>query len=137
MQSQKIAAARDLELRIRLARLLEEVERDRAPLPPPATRRELRRRAGLSQEAVAELLGVTRVAVSRWEAGLRQPRRRYRAAYREILEMLAAAAPEEAAPPGPEENELNRALAAKAEEFSAPPEVRAPPRSSRSGGRDV
>lgn len=34
---------------------------------------ELRRRAGLSQEGLAELLGVTRQAVQKWEAGTSRP----------------------------------------------------------------
>ena len=34
----------------------------------------LRNRAGLSQEAMAEILGVTHATVSRWETGFSKPR---------------------------------------------------------------
>ena len=34
---------------------------------------DLRRQAGLSQEELANLLGVTRQAVQKWEAGLSRP----------------------------------------------------------------
>ncbi|MGN5376945.1 helix-turn-helix transcriptional regulator [Streptomyces lasalocidi] len=36
-------------------------------LPPPAERRELRRKARLSQAQVAQAVGVTRETVSAWE----------------------------------------------------------------------
>lgn len=35
--------------------------------------RRLRERAGLTQEALAACLGVTRQAVARWESGTREP----------------------------------------------------------------
>ncbi len=49
-----------------------------APRPAsPRTLRELREAAGLSQWQLAVRLGVTDGAISRWEAGDRQPRARY------------------------------------------------------------
>jgi transcriptional regulator with XRE-family HTH domain len=70
--------------------LLREV-RARQGLPPPALRRELRRLAGLSLEAVAQACGgVNRVTVSRWEQGTRQPRGEQLLKYAEFLESLRA-----------------------------------------------
>lgn len=41
--------------------------------------KELRKRAGLSQEVVAEKVDVTQAAVSRWESGdTKRPARKYR-----------------------------------------------------------
>ena len=60
----------------------------RRTLPDPATRRFLRERGGLSQEEMAEALGVTRTAVTRWEQGTRTPRRGSLDAYAELLERL-------------------------------------------------
>jgi len=48
--------------------------RQRRTLPGPTSRRALREWAGLSQGAVARLLGVTSSAVCRWESGRRTPR---------------------------------------------------------------
>ena len=48
--------------------------RARGELPPPALRRLLRERAGLTQAALARALGVHRAVLSRWETGERTPR---------------------------------------------------------------
>ena len=61
----------------------------RNTLPPPQLCRLLRLRAGLSQSQLAEVVGVDRASVSRWEAGLRHPRRRAAVRYAEVLERLA------------------------------------------------
>jgi transcriptional regulator with XRE-family HTH domain len=61
----------------------------RRRLPPPAARRQLRERAGLSQETVGNALGVTREAVARWELGERTPRPATALAYLELLDRLA------------------------------------------------
>ncbi|MEU8752018.1 helix-turn-helix transcriptional regulator [Streptomyces chartreusis] len=45
----------------------------RQDLPAPAERRAIRKAAGLSQGELAEAIGVTRQAVSNWEAGIRTP----------------------------------------------------------------
>lgn len=45
----------------------------RRTLPDPADRRLLRKRLGLSQQQLADVLGVQRVTVARWELGARNP----------------------------------------------------------------
>lgn len=57
-------------------------------LPPPRLRRALRESGGLTQDDIAEVVGVRRASVSRWEAGLRTPRGRFLVAYAELLESL-------------------------------------------------
>lgn len=70
-------------------------------LPQPNVRQQLRLAAGLTQAEVADAIGVQRVAVARWEAGLTQPHRGNRLAYARLLRRLAekypAAAVEEPA----------------------------------------
>ena len=63
--------------------------RARRRLPGPAARRLLRARAGLTQEEIAEALGVTRAAISRWETGNRNPRGPMLESYLVVLERLA------------------------------------------------
>jgi DNA-binding transcriptional regulator YiaG len=57
-------------------------------LPDPETRRLIRKRAGLSQAAMAEVLGVCPHAVARWEAGLRHPRGEHLERYGALLDRL-------------------------------------------------
>ena len=69
--------------------------RARTRLPDAAVRRLLRERAGLSQDDVAEACGVTRAAVTRWEAppssaGVRRPRGPALERYLALLDRLAA-----------------------------------------------
>jgi transcriptional regulator with XRE-family HTH domain len=52
-------------------------------------RRLLRLNAGLSQEDVAQVLGVSRPAVTRYESGAREPRSPYRLRYVDLLGRLA------------------------------------------------
>lgn len=54
-------------------------------LPPPAIRARLRQADGLTQAEVAEVLGVSRLSLQRWENGATTPRRRHRAAYERLL----------------------------------------------------
>lgn len=64
--------------------------RRRHDLPSPAVRRQLREQVGLSQQDLADALGIGRTAVTRWETGARAPGRAVRLAYIELLERLAA-----------------------------------------------
>jgi transcriptional regulator with XRE-family HTH domain len=57
-------------------------------LPSPAKARAIREAAGISQERLAEEVGVHRVTVARWELGERHPRGRSKIAYAELLESL-------------------------------------------------
>ena len=61
-------------------------------LPNPTIRRMLREEAGLTQQDIAETVGVKRSAVSRWEAGTRSPRSPAADRYADVLRGLAAAA---------------------------------------------
>jgi DNA-binding transcriptional regulator YiaG len=58
-------------------------------LPPPVERRRIRVRADLSQGDIADALGVDWSAVSRWEAGLREPTGQNLLGYADLLDRLA------------------------------------------------
>jgi HTH-type transcriptional regulator/antitoxin MqsA len=58
-------------------------------LPDPSIRRALREHHGLSQGQLADLLGVDRASVSRYESGDRSPRPSIAERYLEVLERLA------------------------------------------------
>ena len=73
----------------RVAEVVQEVRVGRS-LPSPKMARALREAAGLSQGRIASALGVSRVAVGRWESGLREPRSKHRAAYAALLLALGA-----------------------------------------------
>ncbi|MWJ18488.1 XRE family transcriptional regulator [Clavibacter michiganensis subsp. michiganensis] len=60
-------------------------------LPTPALARAIRETAGVSQARIAEELGVTRMAVSRWERGTRRPRGPLLIAYAAVLRDLQTA----------------------------------------------
>ncbi len=70
-----------------LTRALAQVRLERE-LPPPSKCRQLRRRAGITQTAVAEALDVNRATVSRWEAGSRTPTGDKLLSYLEVLDLL-------------------------------------------------
>ena len=59
-------------------------------LPVPQMRRAIRKSAGVTQAAVAEVCGVDRASVSRWESGARRPSDSHLVAYMGLLEQLAA-----------------------------------------------
>ncbi|MER5888411.1 sigma factor-like helix-turn-helix DNA-binding protein [Streptomyces sp. NPDC001941] len=59
-------------------------------LPSPKERRRLREAGGLSEQQVAEAVGVTRATVRSWETGRTSPRGRKRDAYAKLLTELGA-----------------------------------------------
>ena len=65
--------------------------RTRRDLPPPEVRRALRRAAGVPMQDIAEIVGVTRQAVSLWERGSREPRDANLASYAQVLRALRQA----------------------------------------------
>ncbi|MFH8797561.1 helix-turn-helix transcriptional regulator [Streptomyces sp. NPDC017941] len=63
---------------------------DREPdLPEPRVRAALRRADRLTQQDVADALGVHRIQVSRWETERADPRNPHRRAYARLLRGLA------------------------------------------------
>jgi DNA-binding XRE family transcriptional regulator len=64
--------------------ILDEVRAARR-LPGPAVRREIRRNAGLSQQRLADELGVHWQTVHRWETGRAEPSMPVRARYARLL----------------------------------------------------
>ena len=54
----------------------------------PGKVRRLRRSLGLSEQALADRLGVTRVTVTRWETGRKKPQRLARKAVQQEIERL-------------------------------------------------
>ncbi|MYW00374.1 helix-turn-helix domain-containing protein [Streptomyces sp. SID3343] len=99
-------------------------------LPVPAERARLRKAAGLSQQRVANALGVQRVTVVAWEAGRTEPRPPQRQAYARLLAGLADRYPAldpdpTPAPDGVEAVEPDRPEPAPDE--SDEPEAAAPP----------
>ncbi|MFD6823347.1 helix-turn-helix domain-containing protein [Streptomyces sp. NPDC060085] len=66
-------------------------------MPSPEVRARLRKADGLTQEEVAEVFGVTRVAFNRWEVGAAKPRKRHLEAYARLLQGWAVKHPEAAA----------------------------------------
>ncbi|MGK5628441.1 helix-turn-helix transcriptional regulator [Streptomyces sp. URMC 123] len=82
----------DLDPLERVDALLDEV------LPPPRVRQQLRLAAGLSQQEVADAVGVKRLAVARWELGQAHPRRPHRSVYMHLLKRLAERYPQATEP---------------------------------------
>jgi DNA-binding transcriptional regulator YiaG len=60
-------------------------------LPPPAIARAIRDEAAVSQQAIADELGVNRVTVARWELGERTPGGELRLRYIKLLDELREA----------------------------------------------
>jgi DNA-binding transcriptional regulator YiaG len=71
-----------------IRKAIAEIRASDVPLPPPEIRRARRVGAGLTQKRLAEPLGVSRVAVSRYETGAREPRGEIRRRYAEALEAI-------------------------------------------------
>lgn len=57
----------------------------------PEFARLIRARAGVTQDELAQILGVDRSAVSRWESGSRMPRPNTLARYSQLLDRLERA----------------------------------------------
>ena len=70
--------------------LLDEV-RESQQLPSPSEARAIRIAAGVSQQRLADELGVRRNTICRWEAGERRPSPLLRARYARLLTQLDAA----------------------------------------------
>ena len=68
---------------------IQEVIADHPSLPSAGIRRALRERHGLSQRRIAEAVGVSREAITKYEAGDREPRGETRRRYAEALDELA------------------------------------------------
>ena len=62
--------------------------RRKRDFPPPAVRRDLRERAGLTQEDVAGEIRVDRASVARYELGAREPRGETLRRYARLLDKL-------------------------------------------------
>lgn len=79
-----------LAMSVTIASLVRAEMHARRELPPPERRRELRVKAGLPQQWIADKLGTGRTAISMYESGQREPRpgTKRRARYLEILEAL-------------------------------------------------
>lgn len=63
----------------------------RCNLPDPAECREAREAAGMSQQEIAQIVGVSKQAVSHWEAGIRTPRGALLYRYAEAVRALQGA----------------------------------------------
>ncbi|MFJ4339073.1 helix-turn-helix domain-containing protein [Streptomyces sp. NPDC088915] len=70
-------------------------------LPTPKERRRLREALALSEEQVAEAMGVTKATVKAWETGRSAPRGRKREAYARLLGADGPDGPSPSAPPSP------------------------------------
>ena len=70
------------------ARPLAEQVRAARRLPPPGIARAIRDAAGVSQQQMADELGINRVSLARWELGTRAPRGELRLRYIELLDEL-------------------------------------------------
>jgi DNA-binding transcriptional regulator YiaG len=68
--------------------LLADEVRTRPKLPSPAVRQEIRRKADVAQDRMAQELGVHRVTFLRWERGDRTPRGARLDAYAQLLRDL-------------------------------------------------
>lgn len=71
--------------------LVEQVKLTRR-LPPAPVAKAIRAAAGVSQQQVADELGVDRVTVARWEGGQRRPRGALLSRYVDLLDALREAA---------------------------------------------
>jgi DNA-binding transcriptional regulator YiaG len=71
-----------------MASLIADVRRRR--LPDPKVAQAIRRASGVTQQQLADELGVHVVTVGRWETGVRAPRGALRDRYQQLLDALRA-----------------------------------------------
>jgi transcriptional regulator with XRE-family HTH domain len=71
-----------------LLKEIRQARRQARRLPPPDLAKAIRAAAGVSQQRLADELGVHRVSVARWELGQRRPRGRLLHAYADLLDAL-------------------------------------------------
>jgi transcriptional regulator with XRE-family HTH domain len=72
-----------------ISEILRRAEARNLALPSPPLRRALREEKALTQADVAQVLGVDRATVARYELGTRSPRGDIRRRYAEVLAELA------------------------------------------------
>ncbi|MFF0472322.1 sigma factor-like helix-turn-helix DNA-binding protein [Streptomyces sp. NPDC004284] len=106
-----------------------------ATLPTPKERRRLREALALTEEQVAEALGVTRATVKAWETGRSTPRGRKREAYARLLgaEGTEPPLPTTPKPPGPAPTRAEP-RAARPETPATLPEIQAARPEARAAG---
>jgi len=68
--------------------MISKVKARRVPLPDPAVRRAIRLAAEAIEQDLADVVGVSRPTISRYETGQREPRGETRRRYAEALEAL-------------------------------------------------
>jgi DNA-binding transcriptional regulator YiaG len=71
-----------------LLKEIRQARRQARRLPPPHQAKAIRQAAGVSQQRLADELGVHRVSVARWELGQRRPRGQLLLAYTNLLDVL-------------------------------------------------
>lgn len=71
---------------------LVELVRTRAALPSPEERRALRLNAKLTRTEIANVVGVTRQAIGKWESGARTPTGDHLRRYLMVLDAVRSAA---------------------------------------------
>lgn len=69
--------------------MLERIPLRGLPLPPAAECKRLRKGAGISQQELADYLGVCRQTLNYWETGRVLPRAEYLLSYLAVIEFLA------------------------------------------------
>ena len=79
--------------------------RARKALPAPRVRRLLREASGLTQADLAAAVGVDPASISRWESGIRHPRRAAHTRYAAVLERLAEEVNARPAGPAPPQHD--------------------------------